>query len=178
MAGSQVLGILKDIEADTLRNAMPLPVQRDARPEWPGLGFQLGGVRFVSPLGEVGEILSRPRITRVPRVRDWVLGVANVRGRLVPIIDLSRYIGIASTVPRAQWRVLVVGNDELLVGLLVEQSLGIQHFLEDSFEEGMPDGMEQVHPYVAGAYRQGGRVFYVIHLDRLIADEGFFDVAE
>jgi len=178
MAASQVLRILREIEADTFRNAAPLPLQRDTRPEWQGIGFQLGGVRLVAPLGEVSEILKLPRVTALPRVRDWVMGVANVRGRLVPVIDLHRYLGTTATVQRLQWRMLIVEADEVRVGLVVEQSLGMQHFQEDSFEAGQPEGLEAIHHFVKGAYRHGGRVFYVVTLTALVRDERFLNVAE
>jgi len=177
MAG-QVLQILRDIQADTFRNAAPLPLQRDTRPEWQGIGFQLGGVRFVAPLGEVDEILKLPRVTALPRVRDWVSGIANVRGRLIPVIDLHRYLGLTATVQRMQWRLLIVETGEIRVGLVVEQSLGMQHFQEDSFEEGLPEGVEAMHPFIKGAYRHGGRVFYVVTLLSLVRDERFLNVAE
>src|SRR5512134_4033948 len=128
MAGSQVLDLLRDIEADTFRNSAPLPSKRDARPQWQGLGFQLGGVRLVAPLGEVMEILKVPRVTALPRVKAWVLGVANVRGRLIPVIDLHRFLGLTATVSRLQWRVLIVEEGDLIAGLLVEQSFVMLHF--------------------------------------------------
>jgi len=177
MAANGVLDILRDIETDTLRNAAPLPLKRDTRPEWQGLGFQISGVRLVAPLSEVSEILTPPRVTALPRVKDWMLGIANVRGRLIPVIDLHRFMGIATTVPRTQWRVLVVEQGETIAGLLIEQSLGMQHFLDDSFEEGQPEGLDAIHPYIQGAYRHGGRVFYVVSLTSLIRDEKFNDVA-
>ena len=177
MAG-QVLQILRDIQADTFRNAAPLPLQRDTRPEWQGIAFQLGGVRFVAPLGEVDEILKLPRVTALPRVRDWVSGIANVRGRLIPVIDLHRYLGLTATVQRMQWRLLIVEAGEIRVGLVVEQSLGMQHFQEDNFEEGQPEGVEAMHPFIKGAYRHGGRVFYVVTLLSLVRDERFLNVAE
>ena len=178
MAGSQVLQILRDIEADTFRNAARLPHKRDVRPQWQGIGFQLGGMRLVSPMGEVVEILKLPRVTALPRVRDWVAGVANVRGRLIPVIDLHRYFGLTATVQRLQWRLLIVEGDESSVALIVEQSLGMQHFQEDSFETGRPEGLDAIHPFIKGAYRHGGRVFYVVSLAALVRDERFLNVAE
>ncbi len=178
MPASQVLQILRDIEADTFRNAAPLPHKRDTRPEWQGIGFQLGGVRLVSPLGEVNEILKLPRVTALPRVRDWIAGVANVRGRLIPVVDMHRYFGVTATVQRLQWRLLIVDGDGISVGLIVEQSLGMQHFQEDSFESGQPEGFDAIHPFIKGAYRHGGRVFYVVSLAALVRDERFLNVAE
>jgi twitching motility protein PilI len=178
MAGSQVLEILRDIEADTFRNAAPLPAKRDARPEWQGLGFQVGGVRLVAALGEVGEILTVPRVTRLPRVKEWILGIANVRGRLVPIVDLHRFLNVTTTTPKLQWRLLIVETPETRVGLVVEQSLGLQHFVADTFEQGRPDGLAPLHPFIDGAYRHAGRVFYLVRLSALVRDERFTQVAQ
>jgi twitching motility protein PilI len=176
MAGSRVLDILRDIEADTFRHAAPLPAKRDTRPEWQGLGFLVGGVRLVASLGEVSEILTVPRVTPLPRVKDWILGIANVRGRLLPIVDLHRFLGTTPTTPRLQWRVLIVNSSEFRVGLVVEQSLGLQHFVSESFEEGRPDGIAALHPFVEGAYRHAGRMFYVVRLSALVRDERFNQV--
>ncbi|HET6472636.1 MAG TPA: chemotaxis protein CheW [Pseudomonadales bacterium] len=178
MAASQVLQILRDIEADTFRNAAPLPHKRDNRPEWQGIGFQLGGVRLVSTLGEVTEILKLPRVTALPRVREWISGIANVRGRLIPVVDLHRYFGVSATVQRMQWRLLIVEGEGSSVGLIVEQSLGMQHFQVDSFENGKPEGFDAIHPFIKGAYRHGGRMFYVVSLTTLVRDERFLNVAE
>jgi twitching motility protein PilI len=178
MAGSQVLDMLREIEADTFRNAAPLPSKRDARPQWQGIGFQLGGVRLVAPLGEVAEILKVPRVTALPRVKPWVLGVANVRGRLIPVIDLHRFLNMTATVARLQWRVLIVEDGDLIAGLLVEQSLGMLHFTEDSFDAGVPDTLEALARYVKGSYRQGGRQFCVASMKSLIRDDRFLEVQE
>jgi len=178
VAGSRVLDILREIEADTFRNAAPLPARRDAKPEWQGLGFQVGGVRLVSPIGQVNEILTVPRVTALPRVKEWILGIANVRGRLVPIVDFHRYLGVAPTTPRVQWRVLVVDAIDFRVGLIVEQSLGMQHFVTDSFEQGCPEGLSALAPYIEGAYRHAGRVFYVVGLQAVVRDERFTQVAQ
>ena len=77
-----------------------------------------------------------------------------------------------------QWRVLVVEDESLIAGLMVEQSLGIQHFLKDSFEEASFEALGALKPYVRGAFRHGGRVFYEAHLKSILKDEKFFDVVE
>ena len=176
--GYEIVEILRDMHSDAFRNAAALPMKEEEQIEWQGLGFQVGGVRLVSPLGEVSELLNMPRNTHLPGVRSWLHGVANVRGRLIPIIDLHLYLGLSTSAPRKDWRVLIVEDDELVAGLVVEQSLGIQHFVEDSFEDISPSGMDALLPYLQGAYRQGGRLFYVASLKSLMRDERFFEVAE
>ncbi|MEZ5558472.1 MAG: chemotaxis protein CheW [Pseudomonadales bacterium] len=178
MAVDPALQILRDIQTATLRNAARLPLKEDAQPVWQGLGYQIGGLRLVSPMGEISEVLKVPRVTALPGVKNWILGIANVRGRLIPIIDMHQYLDMAPTLPMAQWRVLVVERDLLVAGLLVEQSLGIQHFQQDSFEEASFEALGPLEHYVRGAFRHGGRVFYEATLRAILEDERFFDVAE
>lgn len=178
MADLQPLDLLRDIQAAVFRHAAPLPLKADAHPEWQGMGFQIGGLRLVSAMGEISEVLKLPRIAALPGVKSWVLGIANIRGRLIPVIDLHEYLGMAPTLPMSQWRVLVVEDQDLVAGLLVEQSLGMQYFLQDSFEESSSESLGALQPHVRGAFRHGGRVYYDVQLKSILRDDRFFDVAE
>lgn len=178
MGSIQVFDILREMHSDTFRNAAPMPMKAEEQAEWQGLGFQIGGVKLVSPLGEISEIMQLPRYTTLPGVQSWVLGVANVRGLLIPIIDMHKYLDINTALPRKEWRVVVLEDGDLVVGLLVEQSLGMQHFLEDGFENTTPPGMAALQHSLRGAYRHGGRMYYVVSLSSLVRDERFFEVAK
>jgi twitching motility protein PilI len=169
---------LRDIESAVFRHAAPLPLQADARPAWQGMGFQVGGLRLVSVMGEIAEVLKLPKVTPLPGVKSWVVGVANVRGRLIPVIDLHDFLGMLPTLPRAQWRVIVVEQGDLVAGLLVEQSLGIAHFLQETYENAPADSLGALAPYVRGAFRHGGRMFYEVELASILRNERFLDVAQ
>lgn len=177
MAANPALDILFDIRDATFANAEPLPLKEAVQAQWQGLGFQIGGVRLVSKLGEVNELLIPPRLAMLPAVRSWVLGIANIRGRLIPIIDLHEFLNMPPTLPSTQWRVMVVEQGDVTAGLLVEQSLGMQHFLEENFEEADATGLESLRPYLRGAFRHGGRVFYEVELKAILRDDRFYDVA-
>jgi twitching motility protein PilI len=97
----------------------------------------------------------------------------------MPIVDLHDYLGMTPTLPVAQWRVLMVEDSDLVAGLIVEQSLGIQHFLEDSFEEETTtEGLDSLQSYVKGAFRHGGRVFFEMNLKSILQGDRFFDVSD
>jgi len=177
MSYTEALNILQDIKAAAFKNAAPLPHKEEIKAQWQGLGFLVGGTRLVSKLGQVSELLPVPRLTMLPAVKPWVAGIANVRGRLIPVIDLHEYLDVPTTLPPSHWRVLVVEEGDIVAGLMVEQSLGIQHFLEDSFEESTSSELGGLSPYVAGAFRHGGRVYHEVHLKAILQDEKFFDVA-
>ena len=177
MALSEALNILQDIKAATFKNAAPLPHKEEVQAQWQGMGFLVGGMRLVSKLGDVTELLPVPKLTSLPAVKPWLLGIANVRGRLIPVIDLHEYLEVPTTLPSSQWRVLVVEDGDIVAGLMVEQSLGIQHFLEDSYEESDGGDLGEFAPYVTGAFRHGGRVYHEVQLKAILRDDKFFDVA-
>lgn len=100
---------------------------------WSGIAFEMMGQYFVAPLGEISEVIYPPKCTPVPNTRPWMRGVANIRGRLLSVTDLSHYLtGQRSPHSNAQ-KVLCISHDEHYVGLLVDQVLGIQHFNKTSF---------------------------------------------
>src|SRR5690606_12062262 len=101
-------------------NAANLPEEQEVTPYWSGVGFSLNGHRLVAPLTEVGEILSPPACARVPGAQDWVRGVANVRGRLMTVTDLNRFLERASEVAEGRRRLLVLDRDELYTGVMVD----------------------------------------------------------
>ena len=69
--------------------AAGLPSQQQTVQTWSGIGFRMGERYFVAPMGEVGEVLHEPRHTLLPGVKNWVKGVANVRGRLLPVMTCA-----------------------------------------------------------------------------------------
>lgn len=170
--------LLHEIRTDTFRNAAPMPLRQTTKAEWQGLGFQIGGMRCVSAIGEVSEILDMPRVAQLPGVSSWVLGIANVRGTLLPIIDVHSFLGLTPTLPSSMWRVLLVEEGGVAAGLVVEQSLGLQHFAAESFEVLEPEGLPDLNAFLRGAYRHGGRVYYQIELAAILRDARFFAVAD
>lgn len=156
--------------------AAGLPAQLETQQTWSGIGFRLGGRLFVAPMGEVGEVLHEPRHTQLPGVKSWVRGVANVRGRLLPLIDLGGFLGEESGAPRKQRRVLVVEHQEVFSGLIVDEVFGMQHFPVDTFTEQLPPLEAAVRPFIHGVFNRE-RPWLVFSPQRLARHEDFLDVA-
>ncbi|AWM94830.1 chemotaxis protein CheW [Pseudomonas sp. 31-12] len=131
--------------------AADLPSQPTRQDRWSGIGFRLGEHWYVAPMGEVSEVLHEPRFTQLPGVKPWVKGVANLRGRLLPIMDLCSFFGHEQSTLRKQRRVLVVEHGEVFAGLMVDEVFGLQHFAQDSLE---PVAMADLHGPIA-AFVQG-----------------------
>lgn len=151
------------------QNAKALPAQVDASPRWSGIGFSLLGCRFVTPLGQVAEMLEIPPHTRLPGVQPWVVGLANVRGRLLPLFDMPQFLGGKASGQRKQHRVLVVDLHKYFCGLIVDQAFGMQHFTSEGYAEHAENLPEVMQPLVRGSYTDtAGNAWAVMHIPALI----------
>lgn len=169
--------VLVDIARRSRALAAGLPAQEEAVELWNGIGFSLAGQRYVAPMGEVMEILHVPRYTQVPGVEHWMCGVANVRGRLLPILDLCHFFNLPRTTSIRDKRVLVVENDDILSGLIVDSVQGMQYFAVDNYSPQAPVPNESMAPFVKGAYLKNEELWNVFSTVTLTEDDRFLDVS-
>lgn len=169
--------LLLEIDQRCRSLAAGLPLQQARQQSWSGIGFRMGERYYVAPMGEVDEILHEPRYAVLPGVKPWVKGIANLRGRLLPIMDLHAFFGHELATLRKQRRVLVIDHQDVFAGLLVDEVLGMQHFSERSLmPETAGDADPQISPFVQGRFvrEQAWRVFSPWALAQ---SPGFMDVA-
>lgn len=168
---------LVDLAQRSRSAARGLPAQLDIRPHWSGIGFMLMGQRFAVPMGEISEMLEIPPHTHLPGVQSWVRGVANVRGRLLPLFDLAAFFGAQLTGGRKQRRVLVLEADTLYSGLMVDQVFGMQHFPTDEYqaESGPVDAV--IQPFTDGSFEHDGQRWTVFRPAFLAQDPRFINAA-
>jgi twitching motility protein PilI len=116
MSDLKAFAILTALAQRSQAVAVDLPARENAQTHWNGLGFSLLGQRFVTPMSEVAELMRLPTVTRLPGVKPFVIGVANVRGRLMAILDLAMFFGTSSALPRGLRRVLLSSCRRCLAG--------------------------------------------------------------
>jgi twitching motility protein PilI len=160
------------------KHAKALPAQVNASPRWSGIGFSLLNQRFVVPLGQIAEMLEVPPSTRLPGVQPWVVGLANVRGRLLPLFDMTQFFGGVTSTQRKQHRVLVVDSNNYYSGLIVDQAYGMQHFTSERYSEQATDIPDAVQSIVQGAYTDAvGNSWAVMNIPSLLQDPRFANAA-
>lgn len=149
-----------------------------AKTQWLGIGFMLGGEQLIAPLGDIAEVLSIPDVTPVPLVKPWMTGVANVRGRLLPITHLGNFLGLPPSQGRlSQQKLLVVDQPKIFSGLQVDEVLGIQTFNQRQYE---PIGLPAESPlanYTHGRFRQNDQTWYVFMPSRLVVDPRYLEAS-
>jgi twitching motility protein PilI len=146
--------------------------------EWVGIGFRVGEEQFVAGRQEVREVLMLPRtMTRVPGAKRWVLGIANLRGHLLPLIDLKMFLGSGRTALKRTTRVVSVNHREVPAGLVVDEVLGFRRFMEHEFTERWPPTVVRCDRYLEGAYQRGHDSWPVFDLFGLVESSSFLQAA-
>lgn len=169
--------LLRDLEAVYQQRAAGLPQQRAIKKPWTGIGFRIGDLNMVAAVGDVREILYYPRLTLIPGAKGWVRGVANIRGTLMPIIDLKHYLGQPPVDIHARSRVLVIHYDELWAGLLVDDVAGLKHFQEDDVSAVSGDVQSALKDFLKGAYVHKGAHWHIFSFKELAENPEFIRIA-
>ncbi|MDB6141795.1 MAG: cheW 1 [Pseudomonas sp.] len=169
--------LLLEIDQRCRSLAAGLPSQETRQQDWTGIGFRMGEQCYVAPMGEIAEILHEPRYAVLPGVKPWIKGVANLRGRLLPIMDLCAFFGHELSPLRKQRRVLVVEYQDVFAGLMVDEVMGMQHFNQRSL---MPKPLIEfeagVAPFIQGQFLRE-QAWLVFSPWVLAQSPGFMDVA-
>jgi twitching motility protein PilI len=169
--------LLLSIEQQSVKNAKGLPQQIEARSLWSGIGFRISDIAMTAPLNQVNEILHYPRLTLVPGTQPWVKGLANIRGTLLPIIDLQNFLGQTPIHLRSQSRIIVIQQGELSVGLLVDEVMGLRHFDPDNRVTRIRKMDPAIKSYIRGAFQQDETTWHLFDIATLTEDPQFYKVA-
>jgi twitching motility protein PilI len=170
--------LLKELEKRTRNMAIGTAPEAAAGREWVGVAFRMGGETFLVAREETREVLGYPAaVTRVPGAKGWVKGLANVRGQLLPMVDLRQFLGSGVTAGGRNARVIVVNHRDVPAGLVVDEVLGFRRFAEREFHVEPPPTVIRCDSYLAGAFRRGGEVWPVLSLKSLVESPSFMQAA-
>src|SRR5580658_2067186 len=139
--------------------------------EWVGVALRMAGELYLVAREEAREVLGVPSpLTRVPGAKGWILGLANVRGQLLPIIDLRAFLGSGPTPASRNTRIIVVNHRDIPAGLLVDEVLGFRRFADAEFSADVPATIVRCERYVAGTFRKNNEQWPVLSLRGLVED--------
>ncbi len=173
MSTGDPFDLLLEIERRCKENASGLPASDVSEQEWVGVGFRIGNDKLIAAMDEVKEILDLPECTSVPGVQSWVVGVANVRGNLLPILDMKGFVLGEDIKQRNKGRVIVIEYKGFNTGLVVEEIYGMRHFLLRDETDVLPQISEQIKPYVKKAFKQESEYWPVFSFIQMSRDERF-----
>ena len=146
------------------------PVLPDAPPARRACLFALAGARFAVDVRSAREVVLFDEITAVPRAPRHVVGVANLRGTVMPIVDVRGLLGLPEFRPGRSLRTLVVRDGAIQAAVVVDTVLGLEP-LEDVVAPDGPGttGMRGPRPLMAGWLRCNGETLPLLDVPKILA---------
>ena len=169
-------GLLKQLDARCRKNSTGLPVASDLSEDWLGIGFAINDLPLLAKMEDVSEILPMPATIRVPGVKPWVLGLANIRGNLMPVLDMNSYLYGKSSKIRKESRILIINSQALVAGLLVDEVFGLRRFKPEEHRQEVTPDTGTLGEYLSGIFVDQVRSWNVFSVDKLTRTEQFLRV--
>ncbi|HMI50680.1 MAG TPA: chemotaxis protein CheW [Candidatus Saccharimonadales bacterium] len=132
------------------------------------VGFRIGNEMYGVRIGSVREIVRVPEITSVPSAPDMIEGVINLRGKIIPVMDLRKRFGLTEIVQDKRNRILVVELDGKLIGLIVNAASEVLKIPPSDIEAPGSVFAEGESSYVTGVGKLKGRLVILLDINKLL----------
>jgi purine-binding chemotaxis protein CheW len=134
------------------------------------ISFRIGDQEFCVNIMEVREIRGWTPATPLPQAPPFVRGVINLRGAVLPIVDLGARLGLGAADPSARHVIIVAQVQNQVVGLLVDAVSDILSVTDEEIQPTPDVASEMVRTFVRGLLCIDGRMVSFISLDRVLPD--------
>lgn len=152
-------------------NSAQSMLHRDNRNEQ-YIRFQLGRYNLILPMERTLEIGYRPVITALPNLPGWLIGVSNIRGEIVSVIDLAGFLDLGADRPKSGERFMLVHNNRIKTGFIVDRITGLYHLQTDNDRiQPDPDHSPNIGPYVKGIVNLSEETLHILDIEALLASE-------
>jgi purine-binding chemotaxis protein CheW len=126
---------------------------------------------------QVQEVLRVTEIAPVPGAPSYVLGIVNLRGNVVTVIDTRKRFGLASTELDDSSRIIVIESERQVVGILVDAVAEVVELRENEIDAAPNVGTEESSRYIQGVATQEDRLLILVDLNKLLTDEEWQEIS-
>ncbi len=140
-----------------------------------GLAFHLGAHKYLVPITDVSEVIAVNEFTCIPRSPSWLVGIANVRGNLITLLDTHEFIfGTPINGTYDSKRMLLVTQDAQHYGLIIDSIIGMKSFNRDQGIDEVPEGFNyDFIDHISAFYSSGEEWFAALSTQSLLSDKCF-----
>jgi purine-binding chemotaxis protein CheW len=132
---------------------------------------KIGDAEYVLPGDDVLQMESYAGSTKVPGAAEQVAGLVQIRGRVVPVLNMRVVFGLPPITPTLDSRVVVMKRGERTVGLLVDSAREVLKIPRDDFQPPPPVVVQQTDGLVKGVAQVGNRLLMLIDFTKVIGEE-------
>jgi purine-binding chemotaxis protein CheW len=147
----------------------PMRVQSEEHRQY--IRFLLDNILLAIPLGSALEIGHRPEVTPLPNLPEWILGVSNIRGEIISVVDLSGFFQRSSELDDKASHLVILQNQTMKVGVLVDRVMGILTLdhIDTSIQRSPYRDNGGVSAFVAGVALSGDDLVNIMDVDKLLS---------
>jgi purine-binding chemotaxis protein CheW len=125
---------------------------------------------------QVQEVLRHTEIAPVPGAPDYVLGIINLRGNVVTVIDTRARFGLPPTEITDNTRIVIIEADEHVVGILVDSVAEVVYLRSSEIDSAPNVGTEESAKFIQGVSNRDNELLILVDLNKLLSDEEWDDV--
>lgn len=146
----------------------------DAMLQW--VTFMLAGEKYGVNVMQVQEVLRYTEIAPVPGAPYYVLGIINLRGRVVTVIDARSRFGLPNTEITDNTRIVVIENDAHVLGMMVDSVAEVVYLRMSEIETAPNVGTDDSAKFIQGVCHKNDELLILIELDKLLTDEEWAEI--
>ena len=132
------------------------------------VGFHLAGEEYGIEITKIQEIILPGEITRIPQVPHFIEGLINLRGSVIPIIDLRKRFNLPSSERTDQTRIVVVNVGEKTIGVVVDAVTQVIRINRSQIEPTPPTVSAAGNEHIAGLAKVDHRMLILLEIDKLL----------
>lgn len=136
--------------------------------------FRLADEIYGINVMQVQEVLRMTEIAPVPGAPSCVLGIINLRGNVVTVVDARELFGLSRNDNTDQTRIMIVEINKLIVGLLVDSVAEVVNIQNSDIDSAPSIGNEDSSRYIQGVYSKSGEILILVDLNRLMGADAQF----
>ncbi|EQD76367.1 twitching motility protein PilI [mine drainage metagenome] len=167
--------LLQAIENRARAVARGRNIGREAEKEWTGMAFRVASEIYIADRNNIREIMTPVPLAPLPGAKSWLIGVANVRGQLIPVTDLAAFAGLEPIQMSRTTRLIRINHDRNPVGLLVDEVRGFRRIHETEREATPRESA--LRAWIRGCYQVDRILCQHVDLHALVESTLFLDAA-
>ncbi len=140
--------------------------------------FRLANETYGINVMQVQEVLRHTEIAPVPGAPAYVLGIINLRGNVVTVIDTRHRFGLPSADTTDNTRIVIIEADQHVVGILVDAVAEVVYLRQSEIETAPNVGNDESAKFIQGVCNKNNELLILVDLDKLLTDEEWADVEE
>lgn len=139
--------------------------------------FRLDDETYGINVMQVQEVLRVSEIAPVPGAPDYVLGIINLRGNVVTVIDTRRRFGLSPNEMDDATRIVIIESDKQVVGILVDSVAEVVEMRASEIEQAPNVGNDESSRYIQGVSSRGGKLLILVDLNKLLTEDEWMDLS-